>query len=109
MNLKSLLLGFCTLALVAGSLKAEARTYSYVNSPVSAAVLVAKDPHAHINLRAEPRPDAPLLGYGLVGDNIHLITYLFPGVDGKGWYLVQFDQSGAKGWIRADFVDNFAE
>ncbi|HEY9827069.1 MAG TPA: SH3 domain-containing protein [Stenomitos sp.] len=106
----------CTTALVLlAQGQAEARMYSYVGSPQSAAVLVANDPQARINLRAAPRKDAPILGYGLVGDPVHLITYMSPegdrlsASDDQGWYFVKFDRSGAEGWIRADFVDNFAE
>jgi hypothetical protein len=93
--------------LLGSNLTAHANSYEY--SPQSAAELIAIDPDARINLRAEPRIDSTMIGYGLVGDQVHILDYEFTGYDDYGWYYVQFDQSGARGWIRADFVDNYAE
>jgi len=72
--------------------------------PPEAAQLIAASPEARINLRSQPSTEAAAQGYGLVGDAVDLLRQV-SGTDGYGWYYVEFDQSGAKGWIREDFIN----
>lgn len=72
--------------------------------PPEAAQLIAASPEAQINLRSQPSTEAEAQGYGLVGDGVQLLRQV-PGTDGYDWYYVQFDQSGAKGWVREDFIN----
>lgn len=69
-----------------------------------AAVLTAEDAQAEINLRSQPSTESDILGYGLVGDPITLLRSL-EAEDGYGWYYLRFDESGAEGWVRGDFID----
>lgn len=66
-------------------------------------VLTASSPTARINLRDEPNTNTKTKRYGLVGDRV-TIQDTAPGSDGYTWYKVQFQESGAIGWVRADFI-----
>ena len=73
-------------------------------TPARLASLVAQDADAYINLRTEPTTQSAEKGYGLVGDRVSLLR----SADGEGgyvWYYVRFDESGAEGWVRSDFID----
>lgn len=72
-------------------------------SPPQAAQLIAAQPEARINLRSAPATTASTRGYGLVGDPVQLLRSTQAG-DGL-WYYVKFEQSGAEGWIRGDFIN----
>ena len=78
-----------------------------------AATLVGKTPGTRINLRSGPGTNYKQQGYGLVGDSVHLLKK--PGgtprdkaiaTDRQGatWYKVGFPKSGARGWVREDFM-----
>jgi hypothetical protein len=69
--------------------------------------LRASDPRARINLRNEPNTQAPLRGFGAVGDQVAVLNSS-TGADGLVWLYVLFPASGAEGWIRSDFVDSAA-
>ncbi|CAA9212370.1 hypothetical protein AVDCRST_MAG92-158 [uncultured Coleofasciculus sp.] len=66
------------------------------------AVLVGQETGSRVNVRVIPstRSDSP--HYGLVGDRVEVIRQT-EGRDGFTWYYVEFS-SGARGWIRSDFV-----
>lgn len=66
--------------------------------------LAADDPNARINLRDEPNANTPTNRYGLEGDRV-VLQDTTSDSDGYTWHKVQFQQSGAIGWIRADFVE----
>lgn len=73
--------------------------------------LTAHDHQARITLRSGPGTTYRSLGYGLVGDFVYILTSDGPPevdaqVDHQGntWFRVGFPASGAKGWIRADFL-----
>lgn len=68
--------------------------------------LVAQQPNSKINLRLQPSSASPDKGYGLVGDLVKLIERI-EDKSGSIWYLVEFEESGAEGWIRSDFIDIF--
>jgi hypothetical protein len=72
----------------------------YPNAPGQ---LVAKDAKAKINVRKEPGEKAEIRHYGLAGDKVKM---LYSGRDqaGRIWYQVKFEESGADGWVRGDFV-----
>ncbi|NEQ43414.1 MAG: SH3 domain-containing protein [Leptolyngbya sp. SIOISBB] len=73
-------------------------------NPPQSANLTAEQADAEINLRSQPTTESTSEGYGLVGDSVELLR----ATEGEGeltWYFVKFDQSGAEGWIRGDFID----
>lgn len=74
-----------------------------INPPTSAQ-LIAQQPEAKINLRTQPDANSSAKGYGLVGDPVQLLRTA-TGTDGHEWYYVKFEQSGAEGWIRSDFIN----
>jgi uncharacterized protein YgiM (DUF1202 family) len=73
-------------------------------NPPQAAILTAQEDNAQINLRSQPTVQSASKGYGLVGDSVRLLK-ASEGNNGLTWYLVKFDESGAEGWIRGDFVN----
>ncbi len=72
-------------------------------NPPQAAQLIASQPGSQINLRSRPTTSSDSNGYGLVGDSVMLLRSTTAS-DGT-WYFVKFDQSGAEGWIRGDFIN----
>ena len=72
-------------------------------NPPKSANLTAQQADAQINLRSRPTTESTAKGYGLVGDAVELLR----ATEGEGdftWYYVKFDESGAEGWIRGDFI-----
>jgi hypothetical protein len=72
--------------------------------PPKSAQLIAAQPEARINLRSQPTAQSEAKGYGLVGDPVQLLRTT-QGSDGYEWYYVKFEQSGAEGWVRGDFIN----
>ena len=72
-------------------------------NPPQAAQLIAAQPEAQINLRSQPTTTSSAKGYGLVGDPVQLLRSA-QASDGT-WYYVKFEQSGAEGWVRGDFIN----
>ncbi|MBE9183091.1 hypothetical protein IQ268_31645 [Oculatella sp. LEGE 06141] len=70
--------------------------------------LVADNAKARINLREQPTDSIPTRRYGLVGDEV-TIQDSTTGDDGYTWYNVEFQVSGAVGWIRSDFISVYAD
>ncbi len=74
------------------------------------ATLTANEPNSRITLRSGAGSNYRSLGYGLVGDRVQVLTLSPPELDyqedsqGSLWYRVGFPRSGAKGWIRQDFL-----
>jgi uncharacterized protein YgiM (DUF1202 family) len=77
--------------------------YSAEQSSNDGPSLVANDPGAVINVRADATTSASVRHTGYAGDPIH-ITDVAEGDDGYTWYYVEFD-SGVSGWVRGDFVN----
>ncbi|NJL45995.1 MAG: SH3 domain-containing protein [Leptolyngbyaceae cyanobacterium SM2_3_12] len=73
-------------------------------NPPQKAQLIAAQPEAQINLRSQPSTDSRSKGYGLVGDPVQLLRSAQDS-DGREWYYVKFEQSGAEGWVRGDFIN----
>lgn len=73
-------------------------------NPPKPATLVAQQADAQINLRSRPSAEATAKGYGLVGDRVQLLRVVEAG-DRYTWYYVKFNESGAEGWVRGDFID----
>lgn len=69
----------------------------------NSATLQADHPDAQINVRDGPGMNFYNRHYGLPGDQVRIISYQ-NGTDGFVWYQVEFPNSGAKGWIRNDFI-----
>ncbi|NJP11601.1 MAG: SH3 domain-containing protein [Leptolyngbyaceae cyanobacterium RU_5_1] len=72
------------------------------------AMLVANQSSARINVRSQPTTSSQSPHYGLAGDRVEVLRST-RGQDGYIWHYVQFNQSGAKGWVRADLVSLLAE
>ncbi|MEO1093333.1 MAG: SH3 domain-containing protein [Cyanobacteria bacterium J06638_28] len=87
--------------------KADGSATAIPINPPQAATLKAQEVDAQINLRSQPTTDSASKGYGLVGDTVTL-TQAADGADNFTWYYVQFEQSGAEGWIRGDFINTAA-
>lgn len=66
------------------------------------AVLTGAQPGSQVNVRSAPSTQAATPHYGLVGDRVEVLRST-QAADGYTWHYVQF-ASGAKGWVRADFV-----
>lgn len=73
-------------------------------NPPKSATLVAQEAGAQINLRSQPTAQSTSKGYGLAGDGVKLLRAA-EGGDQLTWYYVKFNQSGAEGWVRGDFID----
>ncbi len=82
--------------------KASLKTSKTDTELPSEVVLTADDPKSKINLRAAPSVSGKQEGYGLVGDRVEVADKTT--AEGYDWYKVRFPKSGAKGWIRGDFV-----
>ncbi|WP_439638197.1 SH3 domain-containing protein [Spirulina sp.] len=100
----SIVLCFLSTVLFTTLTKAQHRTHCV-------AYLIANNRDARITLRSGPSTSTRSLGYGLVNDFVYLITNSPPELDyavdrnGYSWYRVEFPESGAKGWIRKDFLN----
>lgn len=73
--------------------------------------LTAASSSARINLRSGPGTQYSTRGYGLPGDFVYILEgdrqfgdYV-PENNGRVWYRVGFRSSGARGWIRSDFLN----
>jgi len=66
------------------------------------ATLIAQNSNSRINVRSTPSTNASSPHYGLAGDRVE-VTRLQLGKDRYMWNYVKFT-SGAKGWVRGDFV-----
>ena len=78
-----------------------------------AAKLTGQTPGARINLRSGAGTNYQQNGYGVVGDTVHILRKsggtpqdLAATKDRQGltWYRVGFPKSGARGWVRQDFI-----
>lgn len=67
------------------------------------AALTSTDPNSRINVRSQPSAAASSPHYGFAGDRVETIRETV-GNDGYTWYYVRFNNSGAVGWVRGDFV-----
>lgn len=67
------------------------------------AYLYGQQPGSRVNIRSAPSTSAKALHYGLVGDYVEVINSQLAG-DGYTWYYVEFPASGARGWVRGDFI-----
>lgn len=85
---------------------------SYGSPPVQNSVqrigtLVAHDRGSQINLRSESTMRSRAIGYGLAGDRVNILQ-CGQDTDTPGsnlnWCRVQFQESGATGWVRSDFI-----
>jgi hypothetical protein len=68
----------------------------------SPAVLVGQETGSRVNVRSAPSREANSPSYGLVGDRVEILRQT-EGSDGYTWYYIEF-RSGARGWVRGDFV-----
>lgn len=66
------------------------------------AILVGHVIGSRINVRSLPTTTSASPHYGLVGDRVEILSTT-QGRDTYIWHYVEF-QSGARGWIRGDYV-----
>jgi hypothetical protein len=82
-------------------------TSSGTSSNTRMGTLRASDPNTHINLRSKPTVNSQSPGYGIAGDRVEIVRCVndqdTSGSD-LNWCNVRFEQSGAVGWIRSDFI-----
>lgn len=69
----------------------------------NAATLTAS-PDSAVNLRSGPSTDFAVVHTGVAGDAVTILESY--GEEGSTWYWVQFEDSAAMGWVRADLVLN---
>ncbi|WP_207713964.1 SH3 domain-containing protein [Scytonema sp. UIC 10036] len=100
--------------LIVSALPASAQQSRIARSEMSfcMATLIGQEYGSRINLRSGPGTDFPEKGYGLVGDRVHILRKAggipqdLAAVERRGsvWYRVGFPKSGARGWVREDFI-----
>lgn len=66
------------------------------------ATLIAQQSGSQINVRSAPTTAATSPHYGVAGDRVTVMSSIV-GRDQYNWNYVKFN-SGAKGWVRGDFV-----
>lgn len=81
---------------------ASAPESSISESLISEVSLIAKDPKTQINLQSIPSAKGKLLGYEVVGDRVTVMATKTD--EGYTWSDVKFSKSGAKDWVRKDFL-----
>ncbi|MCD8486591.1 MAG: SH3 domain-containing protein [Desertifilum sp.] len=67
-----------------------------------AAARLTANSGAQVNIRSGPGTNFSLLHYGYAGDSVRILE-TNRGQNGT-WHRVQFTQSGARGWVRSDFL-----
>uniref|UniRef100_A0A0C1R0Y9 SH3b domain-containing protein n=1 Tax=Tolypothrix bouteillei VB521301 TaxID=1479485 RepID=A0A0C1R0Y9_9CYAN len=100
--------------LTVSALPASAQQSKIARSEMSycMATLIGQEYGSRINLRSGPGTNFPDKGYGLVGDRVHILREVggsprdLATVERQGsvWYRVGFPKSGARGWVREDFI-----
>lgn len=65
--------------------------------------LYAYSHNAQINVRTGPGTHYNARHYGIPGDRVTILNAAYSN-DGYRWWYLKFNSSGAKGWIREDFV-----
>ncbi|MDX2231321.1 MAG: SH3 domain-containing protein [Leptolyngbyaceae cyanobacterium bins.349] len=65
--------------------------------------LISREPGSPINVRDSASRNAYARHIGYSGDPIVILAKVCD-EEGYNWYRVQFRKSGAKGWIRGDFI-----
>ena len=69
-----------------------------------AATLTSNTAGSRIRVRSAPTTQASAPHYGFAGDRVQVL-WSTQGRDNYTWRYVKFNQSGAEGWIRSDFVN----
>ena len=90
------------LHLLFSAFAAIATTSIALPSFARPATLVAQESSSQINVRSSPTIASARAHYGLAGDRVE-VTRSMLGSDRAMWDYVQFS-SGAKGWVRGDFI-----
>jgi Bacterial SH3 domain len=65
--------------------------------------IYGQQPGSRVNVRSAPSTRASAPHYGLVGDYVEVLDSAI-GDDGYTWFFVEFPRSGARGWIRGDYI-----
>ncbi len=112
MKIKPIVLATLTSLSLAASF--PTRTFAQAVSGCTAR-LVSEDRDAQINVREGPGREYRSPHYGLVGDEVIILR----GQSREGfaieedrnsmlWVKVEFPNSGARGWVRRDFLSRFS-
>ena len=67
------------------------------------AILMTHDVGSEVNVRAQPTTQADIVHRGVTGTRLDTLGAT-SGEDGFVWYNVQFEESGIRGWVRADLL-----
>lgn len=91
---------------IAGGIRpsAQVSTASSTPRPDTIALLASQDSGSPINIRDGASTSAYARHIGYAGDRVKILERS-TGSDGQAWYRVQFEASGARGWVRGDFVE----
>jgi len=65
--------------------------------------LTTSDYGSQINIRSGPGTGYSSPHYGYAGDGVNVINETIAN-DGYMWYYIEFYGSGARGWVRGDFI-----
>jgi hypothetical protein len=103
-SLKYLGLALGGLLLTAAPGFAQDCRYDGINSGDSS-TLVSYELGTPINVRDGASRNAYARHIGYAGDRVVILAQACD-KEGFKWYRVQFRQSGAKGWVRGDFIRN---
>lgn len=69
--------------------------------------LVAHDRGSQVNLRSQATQNSRAVGYGIAGDRVNILECVQDRDTANSdlnWCRVQFQESGATGWVRSDFI-----
>lgn len=103
----SVSLGGLAVAIAPASAEASCR-YVQGNRRLiagSRAQLYANDRGSRINIREGASTATEALHYGLDGDAVTVLDSTFNGRDCALWFFVEFDASGARGWVHGNFIE----
>lgn len=111
MKIKPLLIATLTSLSLAASF--PARSFAQPLSGCTAR-LASEDRDAQINVREGPGREYRSPHYGVVGDEVIILRgegreglALAEDRNGMLWVKVEFPNSGARGWVRRDFLTRF--
>lgn len=91
-----------TLSILLSAITASVAALSVALPSFARPATLMADDGSRINVRSAPTIASAQAHYGLVGDRVE-VTRSMRGSDRAMWDYVQFS-SGAKGWVRGDFV-----
>lgn len=77
--------------------------FKSLSTGARSAQLRTNDRFSPVNVRVSPSVQSKALHIGFTGDRVKVLSQQ-SGSDGRMWYQVRFENTGATGWVRGDFV-----